>query len=295
MKRFHPLFLLALLLTGALFNSAQAQSDQLPYLQKYPFNRLLTKQDLADTTAHDRRLMRNAIYARHGRPFTDANLAQFFGSQKWYRRDSSWKVGDEERRLSALEKRNIEFIARFEADLKNSSWVRNRLIKPGQSVGEVTLGMSRAKVLALWGQPTAMQKRPDKLSQDVWAFEDTHNRMALAAATVIYRAGKVAQIQVASHQIATADKISTANTLGHIRKTAKPLKRATYGFPVADGGLAIYDSASRGIAFVFYIDIEEEDDSSKPFEIIVHPAKRPIIPIAREAFGHGFQVSRLSR
>ena len=292
MKRFYPLFLMALLLMGALFNSAQAQSESLPYLQKYPFNRLLTKQDLTDTTARDRRLMRNAIYARHGRPFTDANLAQFFGSQKWYRRDSSWKAGDEERRLSATEKRNAAFILQFEADLKNSSYMRNRLIKPGQSVGDVTLGMSRAKVLALWGQPGETQKRPDKLSQDLWLFEDTHNRMALAAATVIYRAGKVAQIQVASHEMATADKISTANTLGHIRKVVKPLKRKTYGFPVADGGLAIYDSASRGIAFVFYIDIENEDDSSQPFEIIVHAANRPIIPIAREAFGHGFQLSR---
>ncbi len=287
--------LFALLCASFCANSAHAQEDNLPYVQKYPFERALTGKDLEDTTSHERRLIRNAIYARHGRPFTDADLAKFFGAQSWYHKDANWKASDETQRLSATEKRNAEFVAQTETNYQNASYVRHRLIKPGQSVGDIALGMSRAKVLALWGKPGETQKRPDKLSQDCYYFEGTHNRMALAAATLVYRADKVAQIQITAGEFATAEKISTSNSLSKIRQTVRPLKRQTYSFPVADGGLAIYDSKARGLSFVFYVDIEDEDASSRPFEIIVHPANKPIIPIAREAFGHGFQLSRLSK
>ena len=295
MKLSIHLSLLALICAGFCANSAQAQEDNLPYVQKYPFERALTGKDLEETTSRERRLIRNAIYARHGRPFADADLSKFFGAQSWYKRDANWKASDETTRLSATEKRNAEFVAQTETNYQNASYVRHRLIKPGQSVGDITLGMSRAKVLKLWGKAGETQKRPDKMSQDCYYFEGTHNRMALSAATLIYRADKVAQIQITAGEFATADKISTSNSLGKIRQTIKPLKRLSYSFPVADGGLAIYDNKTRGISFVFYVDIEEEDASSKPFEIIVHPANKPIIPIAREAFGHGFQLSRLSK
>jgi hypothetical protein len=88
----------------------QAAPKRLPYLDIYPFNRIMTQSDLRGTTSSQRRLMRNAIFARKGRPFKDVELARYFKSKKWYRPDPNWRPADDDRKLSALEKRNAEFL-----------------------------------------------------------------------------------------------------------------------------------------------------------------------------------------
>jgi hypothetical protein len=102
-----------LLLVLGWKNLAGAQSTRLPYIHIYPFNRALTTQDLVDKTPMQRRLIRNAIFARHGRPFKDPQLAGFFGGQSWYRKNSSWRPQDEDRYLSPLEKQNAQFVLTF--------------------------------------------------------------------------------------------------------------------------------------------------------------------------------------
>ncbi|MCA1591105.1 MAG: YARHG domain-containing protein [Acidobacteria bacterium] len=63
---------------------------------------------------YELRLLRNEVYARRGRQFRTEWLAQYFGSQPWYepREDRS------EPELSAVEKKNIETIVRYENRLK---------------------------------------------------------------------------------------------------------------------------------------------------------------------------------
>lgn len=55
-------------------------------------------------------LMRNEIYAVHGRIFQDSELRAYFQQRPWYRPDPSFQ----ESRLSARERRNAKFIADYQ-------------------------------------------------------------------------------------------------------------------------------------------------------------------------------------
>ncbi|MBU0606654.1 MAG: YARHG domain-containing protein [Armatimonadetes bacterium] len=72
--------------------------------------RTLTTSDLAGRSAWQLDVLRNEIYAVHGRPFTRADLRRHFRSQWWYHEDSRFS----EARLSSLEKRNADFIAKYQ-------------------------------------------------------------------------------------------------------------------------------------------------------------------------------------
>ncbi|MBR3443856.1 MAG: YARHG domain-containing protein [Bacteroidaceae bacterium] len=73
--------------------------------------RELTYQDLAGLSRQDLRILRNAIYARHGRIFKDAGLRQFFNAQSWYvGYRNEIPVGE----LNKYEQRNIQIIQSYE-------------------------------------------------------------------------------------------------------------------------------------------------------------------------------------
>jgi hypothetical protein len=60
----------------------------------------------------DLRRLRNEIYARHGRPFKDAELRSYFESLDWYRPDPAF----DEASLSPTERANAELIQRMERE-----------------------------------------------------------------------------------------------------------------------------------------------------------------------------------
>lgn len=72
--------------------------------------RTLTSDDLAGLSKWQLDVLRNEIYAAHGRGFDRSDLQNYFNRQTWYTRDS----GFSEARLSSLEKRNAEFIAKYQ-------------------------------------------------------------------------------------------------------------------------------------------------------------------------------------
>jgi len=55
-------------------------------------------------------LMRNEIYARHGRPFQNSYIRSHFLKQSWYRPDANYR----ESRLSRLERENAEYIRDYQ-------------------------------------------------------------------------------------------------------------------------------------------------------------------------------------
>jgi hypothetical protein len=59
---------------------------------------------------HELRLLRNEVYARHGRMFRAEWLQQYFFSQPWYTPDENFKDED----LSGSDKVNVETIVRYE-------------------------------------------------------------------------------------------------------------------------------------------------------------------------------------
>ena len=82
----------------------------LPGDMEYFENKTLTEQMLHGLSLHELRLLRNEIYARHGRKFRAEWLQQYFYSQPWYAPDDNFK--DEE--LSGSDKTNVETIVKFE-------------------------------------------------------------------------------------------------------------------------------------------------------------------------------------
>ena len=48
-------------------------------------SRLLTKNEVAQMTKQELSLARNAIYARHGYQYNNAELSEFFGRQPWFK------------------------------------------------------------------------------------------------------------------------------------------------------------------------------------------------------------------
>jgi hypothetical protein len=73
-------------------------------------DRAVTDAMLHGLSLHELRLLRNEVYARHGRMFKAEWLQQYFFQQPWYAPDENFK--DEE--LSGNDKLNVETIVKFE-------------------------------------------------------------------------------------------------------------------------------------------------------------------------------------
>lgn len=73
-------------------------------------NKLIFSQMLHGLSLNELRLLRNEIYARHGRQFQAIWLSQYFFSQPWYQPDENFK--DEE--LTGPDKQNVETIVAYE-------------------------------------------------------------------------------------------------------------------------------------------------------------------------------------
>ncbi|HUS13160.1 MAG TPA: YARHG domain-containing protein [Pyrinomonadaceae bacterium] len=73
-------------------------------------DKLISPQMLHGLSLNELRLLRNEIYARHGRQFQAPWLSQYFFSQPWYQPDENFK--DEQ--LSGPDKQNVETIVAYE-------------------------------------------------------------------------------------------------------------------------------------------------------------------------------------
>jgi len=82
----------------------------LPGDMEYFENKTVTEQMLHGLSLHELRLLRNEIYARHGRMFHADWLQQYFSFQPWYAADENFK--DEQ--LSGNDKVNVETIVKYE-------------------------------------------------------------------------------------------------------------------------------------------------------------------------------------
>jgi len=78
-------------------------------------NKLITEAMLRGLSLHELRLLRNEVYARHGRFFKTLWLQQYFGSQEWYDPTENFKDED----LTGPDKTNVETIVAYENKLHN--------------------------------------------------------------------------------------------------------------------------------------------------------------------------------
>ncbi len=72
----------------------------------------LTEEDLKDMDKAQLRLMRNAVYARHGRTFKSADLQSLWECYTWYSKNPEYS----DALLTDADKYNIELIQKFEAE-----------------------------------------------------------------------------------------------------------------------------------------------------------------------------------
>jgi hypothetical protein len=97
----------------AILSDAQKKQRKvalLPGDMEYFENKTVTEQMLHGLSLHELRLLRNEIYARHGRMFHADWLQQYFSFQPWYAADENFK--DEQ--LSGNDKVNVETIVKYE-------------------------------------------------------------------------------------------------------------------------------------------------------------------------------------
>lgn len=77
----------------------------------------LKKENLQDKPCEELRIMRNEIFARHGRKFGNPKLRQHFLEQDWY--DPKFEPNDFPGHLiSNVQNKNIEYIKHFEGEKK---------------------------------------------------------------------------------------------------------------------------------------------------------------------------------
>lgn len=73
-------------------------------------DKLISPQMLNGLNLHELRLLRNEVYARHGRQFQAPWLSQYFYAQPWYQPNENFKDED----LSGKDKINVETIVAYE-------------------------------------------------------------------------------------------------------------------------------------------------------------------------------------
>jgi hypothetical protein len=95
-------------LSGA--QKRQRRVALLPGDMEFFENKTISEQMLQGLSLHELRLLRNEIYARHGRTFRAEWLQQYFYAQPWYAPDENFKDED----LSGANKLNVETIVRHE-------------------------------------------------------------------------------------------------------------------------------------------------------------------------------------
>ena len=90
--------------------SAQYYIDSNGGCPKWPDqkNRYLTSADLSECTCWELRVLRNEIYARHGRKFKSQDLQDYFSAQPWYSIDPNNLNGDKGQ--NEYEKKNARII-----------------------------------------------------------------------------------------------------------------------------------------------------------------------------------------
>jgi len=77
------------------------------------FDRILKVVHLTDYSRRDLRLLRNTIYARHGRAFKSDSLRQYFARQDWYKVDKNFH----DSHLTEVDQKNLKLIMSVEQSI----------------------------------------------------------------------------------------------------------------------------------------------------------------------------------
>lgn len=87
--------------------------DVSPLEDPAQLDHLITVEQLSNLSRRDLRILRNTIYARHGKPFKSLLLQEYFDNMVWYKRDPAFA----EKRLTKIDVTNVRLIKSVEDSL----------------------------------------------------------------------------------------------------------------------------------------------------------------------------------
>ena len=93
--------------------AARPPADVSPLEDPSQLDHLITVEQLSNLSRRDLRILRNTIYARHGRTFKSQLLQAYFDTMEWYRPDPAFN----ENKLSKIDTTNIRLIKSVEQSL----------------------------------------------------------------------------------------------------------------------------------------------------------------------------------
>jgi hypothetical protein len=153
-------------------------------------------------------------------------------------------------------------------------------VVPGQSVGRVRLGDTQMMVRQKMGKPAESRVRSDGLQQDTWLGPQPKSwpNESQRSFVVIYKNGKVAQIEYNSPHFVTARGISTRSSLQRFRARHRRLQTRAYSYTEGGGGHVeyYYDHLRHGICFQLGTQ-DFFDARVTPETLRVHPRNMPVI------------------
>jgi len=92
---------------------AKPPADVSPLEDPTQLDHLITVEQLSNLSRRDLRILRNTVYARHGRQFKSKLLQEYFDNMVWYERDPAFA----EKQLTKVDVTNIRLIKNVEDSL----------------------------------------------------------------------------------------------------------------------------------------------------------------------------------
>jgi hypothetical protein len=92
---------------------AKPPADVSPLEDPSQLDHVITVEQLGNLSRRDLRILRNTIYARHGRPFKSKLLQAYFDTMEWYKADPAFT----EKRLTKTDVTNVRLIKSVEDTL----------------------------------------------------------------------------------------------------------------------------------------------------------------------------------
>ncbi|HKA91553.1 MAG TPA: YARHG domain-containing protein [Haliangiales bacterium] len=93
--------------------NAKPPADVSPLEDPSQLDHLITVEQLSNLSRRDLRILRNTVYARHGRPFKSRLLQAYFDNMSWYSRDPAFT----EKSLTKVDVTNVRLIKSVEDSL----------------------------------------------------------------------------------------------------------------------------------------------------------------------------------
>ncbi len=161
-------------------------------------------------------------------------------------------------------------------------------VVPGRSLGRVSLGFTRAQVHRALGKPDKTLKLKSGLTDDIWRAKTTavkpdgwgNTRVVRHKVEVLYRRGRVVQIEATSPVFVTRSGFSTQTPLQVLDTSLNPKRFYTYASPGDDvGGALMYylNQVQAGIAFEYGPAQDTWARREGSDTLIVHPKSVPVI------------------